>query len=674
MKQQIFILWLCFCAALSLNAQEMQWASQVVGFSSEYQYDKYPGQYKGIQALGKPSVMPGFGVSPCAWSPLKSDDGTEWLKLGFATPQKVRQIVISENFNAGAITKIYAYDPAGQEHLVYENPATTAAGESGRLLHVFLDQPTTFEVQALKLELATATVKGFNQIDAVGISLSEEKFMTKINLLAGVEQGGSPEKLPNTVNTSTDDLSPVVSPDGRQLFFTRQGFAGNVGDPSTQDIYVSDILPDGSFGEAVNMGNPINTKDNNSILSITPDGQKMLLLNVFLPDGSSTTGISMSEKGETGWSFPKKVEVTNLYNKHQYGEYNLSNSGKVLMMTIMRDDAIASKDIYVSFLDENTGIWSEPKNIGPQVNTAESEISPFLAADEKTLYFATKGRPGYGGSDMFLTRRLDDTWTNWSEPLNLGPKLNSSGFDAYYSLAADGKWTYFTSYGEGGSDANIYRAELPPSLRPGSVVLVSGKVYNKKNGQPLKGQINYENLETGEQVGVASSDAKDGHYQIVLPAGVQYGFRATADGFLTVSQNLDLRDLKDYSEVKRDLPLVPFEVGETMVLNNIFFDYDKDNLKETSRLELDRLVAFLTANGSTKIEIKGHTDDKGSDSYNLDLSKRRSKSVYDYLVKKGVAASRLTYKGLGETQPMVPNTSDENRAQNRRVEFTITQK
>ena len=408
---------------------------------------------------------------------------------------------------------------------------------------------------------------------------------------------------------------------------------------------------------------------NNSICSITPDGQKALLLNIYNTDGTMSNGISMSLKSDSIWQFPTPLVMKNFYNLSQYGEFCLSSSGRVIVMTVQRDDSYGSKDCYVSFLEKDS-TWSEPLNMGTDINTGTSEVSPFLAADEKTLYYSTSGLPGYGKQDIFITRRLDDTWTRWSEPQNLGPKINSTNFDAYYSIQASGEYAYFSSSNSANLE-DIFRIKLPEKAKPNPVVLVRGYVYNSKDKKPVHAQILYESLSTGKEIGEAYSESTTGYYSIVLPAGEKYGFRAKAKGFASINQNIDLSDLKSYEEINRDLILVPLETGQTVRLNNIFFEYDKFDITPETKPELDRLVSMMKEYPEMTITISGHTDDRGTDNYNMILSNNRAKSVYDYIIASGISDTRLSYQGFGESKPVAPNTDDQGRQLNRRVEFMI---
>lgn len=309
--------------------------------------------------------------------------------------------------------------------------------------------------------------------------------------------------------------------------------------------------------------------------------------------------------------------------------------------------------------------------MGDSLNTAAGESTPFLANDESTLYFSTNGLPGYGRKDMYITRRLDSTWTHWSKPQNLGPLLNTPAWDAYYSIPASGDYAYFASNQNSIGGADIFRAPLPASVRPKPVVLVTGIVRNAKTNEPMAAKITYESLTSGKELGFAHSDAKTGFYSIVLPPGEEYGFLGEQKEFFPVSENLDLRNLAQYAELKRDLSLVPLEKGNVARLNNLFFDSGKADLRPQSTRELNRLVKTMEEHPAMVIEIVGHTDDVGNDAYNLSLSQRRAAMVLNYLKAKGIAPARLKSTGYGESKPKVPNDSPENQQRNRRVEFAI---
>jgi OOP family OmpA-OmpF porin len=652
---------------------KVEWANEVLQFSSQFDYKAAPGSYEAEQALGPPSITPDFGSSPCAWAPGKENSNvTEFIEVGFANAIPVKQVIIHENFNPNAISKILLIDEAGENHKVFKQIPSAIRPknqESGRLFIHKLDEITPYKVKGLRLELMTTAVAGYNTIDAIGISSDDTNYEIPINTVRAAQQIEDPENLGEAINSRAVEMAPIIAPDDQTLYFTRQKHPDNI-NPGRQDIWVAKKDSNGLFGIAKNMGKPINSANNNALCSVSPDGQSVLLLNKYLPNGLSDRGLSISLKTKDGWSFPEAVEVEDYYNDNKYGEYFLANDGKTLLMAVQRKDAIGSKDIYVCFRKAN-GSFSKPKNLGPVVNTADSEVSPFLAADGRTLYFATGGYPGYGNKDMFVSRRLDDSWTNWSTPENLGPKLNGNSFDAYYSVSAKGDYAYFSSASLDGLNQDIYRVALPEAARPKPVVLVYGKVIDAKTKEPMQAEIRYESFASGKEVGQANSDPLNGDYSIVLASGDSYGFRAAKAGYLAVSQNINLEEVDGYKKVRVDLELAPIEKGAVIRLNNIFFDPSKYDLKERDELELQRVVNLLKVYPNMEIEISGHTDNVGSNQSNMVLSQNRAKSVRDFLENKGIESSRLQSKGYGESSPQADNSSAEGRALNRRIELKI---
>jgi outer membrane protein OmpA-like peptidoglycan-associated protein len=291
------------------------------------------------------------------------------------------------------------------------------------------------------------------------------------------------------------------------------------------------------------------------------------------------------------------------------------------------------------------------------------------------MYFSSNGFSGYGGADIYMTKRLDDTYTNWSEPKNMGPDINSKGEDLFFNIPSTSDYAYYSRGTAENTD--IYRAKLPFYNSPNPYVIVKGKLVDAKTGKPIGAKIIYERLSDGKEMGIAQSNPETGEYEIRLPGGEIYGVRAEAEGHISENQNLDLRNFKtDGVVTHKDMTVKPIEVARvepntTIKLNNLFFDFDKYVLRSESYPELNRIAEFLEEQPSIKVEITGHTDNVGSDAYNLDLSKRRAEAVSSYLMKKGVSKDRITTTFYGESRPKDTNDTKEGRQNNRRVEFTI---
>ena len=644
------------------------WAEKVVGFSSQGGNSENAAE----QILGKPSVMPSFGNSNCAWMPEFPSRKIEWVKLKFSELIFIKQIAINENYNAGAILKITVYDSLGNGFAVYtnNNPEKYKPADIKRIF----PENLKFRSNEIKIDINTALFNDYYQIDAVAISDNIKPIEVKINefkdsLFAKIKK----ENLGNRINSPTRELAPIISADGDYLFFTRDGHPDNIGPFRKQDIWMAVKNDDDSFSYPINLKKPLNDESVNFAVSLSSDANKLLVGNIYLPDGSYRKGLSMSTYDGEYWSFPDSLIIDDFYNLTTKASYNLSANGKILLLAIKRDDSFGKTDVYVSFLNDD-GSWSKPKNLGKIINTAEEEISPFLASDNKTLYFSTSGLPGYGSSDMFLSKRLDDTWENWSEPLNLGSQINTRGWDAYYSITASGDYAYFVSSENSIGLEDIFRVKLPQSIKPESVVLIKGKVINVKTNEPIKADIKFELLPSGKELGIATSNKLNGEFRIVLPGGKKYGFRAEAEGFISINENINIENLAEYNEKSVDLFLYPIETGTQFRINNIFFETGKWDLLEDSFSELNRLAEFLIKNPNIIISITGHTDNIGKDKDNFNLSNKRALSVKEYLLSKNIEEPRIKAKGLGESKPIANNETDEGKQKNRRVEFEIISK
>lgn len=493
-----------------------------------------------------------------------------------------------------------------------------------------------------------------------------------INTIEGLYYNEKPENLGNGVNSKYDEMTPVISPDGKGLYFSRKFHPQNSGGPSDlQDVYFSE-LRGGQFQGAENIGSPINNSGPNAVFSVTPDHNTLLLMNTYDTDGRpKSQGLSISKRTSDGWSMPVELKIRQYYNKSTFNEFFLSNDGKVLLYAIERDDTKGRRDLYVS-RSEGNGIWSEPMNMGSVINTPGTELSPFLASDGVTLYFSSNGHPGYGKNDVFMTKRLDDTWKNWSTPKNIGEPINGPAIDSYYSVPASGEYAYYVSSEKSLGLTDVFRVKLPSKAKPNPVVLVRGRVLNSKTKEPIGTTITYRDFETDKEVGEANSDPKTGKYEIVLPLDKAYSFFAEKDGFYSVQDRLDLTNVGDYEEIERDLYLTPIEVGQTAQLHNVLFMRGKPTLLQSSYPELNRLAKTLIDNSGIEIELLGHTDNVGDPDLNLKLSDDRVQAVRRYLINRGVEPNRIVGKGYGGSMPIADNSVEETRRLNRRVEFKIT--
>ena len=529
----------------------------------------------------------------------------------------------------------------------------------------------------------------------------------------GVPRGLRRERLAGGISTvGGEELDPKVAADGRSLYFERS--MGNPAVPleSNQDIFVAERAADGTWGEPRSLGRPVNTPGNNTTVHVAPDGQTLLVNGQYDAAGNRVAGgVSQTTRQADGtWTVPLVyTEGLNIPNVGDYTSKWIDASGTVALVAGDTKDNIGRNDLYFS-LRRPDGSWPPLLSLGATINTAGDEQTPFLAPDGKTLYFASDAHPGYGSLDVFVSTRLDDTWTKWSPPLNLGPGVNTFRTDHYFSLPASGEYAYLVSKEPGAvpHDTDIYRLLLPPALQPAATVLVRGRVLDARTNLPLaNGEMRYEQLPAGKEVGRLRLGGA-GTYEIVLPAGSQYGFRAEAAGYVSASNNLDLSAATAYAERTQDLYLLPLAepveaaaaraaalqrnspaaalpgqlktvavaaAGEDKItLHNVFFVRGKPVLLAGSSPELNRLAQMLTDYPGLEIRLDGHTDNTGDDkdpAPNQVLSEQRVAADKAYLAQRGVAASRLSTQGYGGSRPVASNDTEAHKAQNRRVEFVI---
>jgi outer membrane protein OmpA-like peptidoglycan-associated protein len=673
MKRFLFSAVLVTTISFSSVAQVVQWATRVIEFSSELT----PIQYSAKQVLGKPNVLPAGGQSPNAWTPERPGN-REFLKLGYDNPINIKQIAIAESHNPSTIHRVLAYDESGKEYLI-QTLSPMAVPLKGRMLNIFMEQ-TSYKVAAIKIEFDGAAVSDYYSIDAIAISDSGYPIIADIPTMQMLASGILIEALDNNVNSEYKELNPLLSPDGKTLYFSRQNHPGNIGGvQDKEDIWYSELDSSGRWQLARNMEVLNNHGPNfvNTIQAVTPDGKSaiMLLGNQYLDNGKMLAGVSISSNIGGNWSRPVALKIANDYNYAEKANYFLANNRKTLLMSVERDDTQGDRDLYVTFMKTDS-TWTEPLYLTDVVNTAGEESAPFLAPGDTTLYFSSNGFSGYGGNDIYVTRRLDDTWTNWSEPENLGPEINSPLEDLFFNIPASSEFGYY-SRGVSETNTDIFRVRLPIVKLPETYVTVKGKVVDKATGEPVDAKIIYERLPDGSGAGVIQTNPETGEYEIRLPTGHMYGLRSEADGKLSESQNLDLRELSPDQKVdSKDFNLAPIEVATiapnaTITLNNVFFDFDKSLLKSESGPELDRMLELLQKESTMQIEISGHTDSMGPDRYNMALSERRAKTVVAYLVRRGISKKRLKVQSFGETKPVDTNDTEEGREKNRRVEFKI---
>lgn len=473
------------------------------------------------------------------------------------------------------------------------------------------------------------------------------------------------------LNSVSGDYMPQVNPTGTRLYFTsvRKGGFDFKDENSAEmdfgeDIYYSNLVND-QWSAPELLPKPINSMSNDFGSAFTGDGQSMVFVRCDENGAIGSCDLYITQLNGNTWSVP--VNMGNVVNTKDWeSQPTINSDGNRIIFTSIRPGGYGASDLYM--IEKNhLGLWGIPQNMGSIVNTPLSENSPFLAADGKTLYFSSTGHPGMGGADIFYTIFENG---KWSTPQNLGMPINSKGNDTNFSISASGK-AYMASSRLDDENYDIFNVELPDELKPKPTIIVQGIVSNSDNNEPLSALVLIEDLNSGELIATNKSNEETGEYLVVLPAGRDYSVSANAHGFFFYSQSFELPKDAAYAEISNDIPLEPIKKGTKVVLNNIFFEIGKAELKPISYVELNKAVTLMKENKTMVIEVGGHTDSQGADAANLSLSQKRAQSVVEYMVLAGIERERLVAKGYGETVPLADNATKEGRAKNRRTEFVI---
>lgn len=495
------------------------------------------------------------------------------------------------------------------------------------------------------------------------------------------------------VNTPYDELHPVVSPDGKMLYLTIANHAGNSGGKKDQgDIWYSTLVDNNQWSAPQHAGSTINNASYNAVAGFSSDGSLMFLSNHYDGSGSAarTQGISMTRGSGGNWSKPENISIPYFQNRAGILSGYILPDQSVFVYAAETYGTRGVEDIYVTTKGPN-GKWSEPRNLGNTINTPFQELSPSLSADGKTLFFSSNGRKGLGSFDIYSSVRLDDSWTNWTTPVNMGAGYNTEGRELSYRVYESAGFSLFTSTknSDGYGDIRIHLldqpfrqdstvqqivnvpdtvtkfVEIPREPVGDKRVRIYGKVNNAKTGEGIEAKIIFA-APSGDQ----STNAPVTGYSIQLPSTNDYVVKIEASGFVSAMEKLDIHTY-EMKELEMNFKLQPVEVGTTVNLNDVLFEQGKTNLLPQSYPELDLVVSFLKSNPRVKIELAGHTDNRGIPAQNVKLSQARVDKVKSYLVSKGVEGKRINGKGYGGTKPVASNDTEESRQLNRRVEFII---
>ncbi len=478
-----------------------------------------------------------------------------------------------------------------------------------------------------------------------------------------------PVNLGRNVNSDMDDYWPSLSADEQTLVITRlvrsEEFMKNV----QEDFFIS-TWSDTGWSYMKNAGRPLNTADNEGAQTITGDGRYMIFTACNRTDGMGRCDLYESVYEGDQWSMPWNIGPP-VNTKYRETQPSLSADGRTLYFSSDRPGGKGLHDIWVSVRDEN-GSWTQPVNLGDQINTPGVEMSPFIHQDNQSIYFSSDGHIGMGGYDLFISRR--DSAGNWSKAENLGYPINTNRDEIGLIVNARGDKAYYASDVDKSYGKDIFEFDLPVDKRPVTVTYLKGTVFDEQTRNPLRAQFQLVDLETGQTIFDAFSDSLSGEFLVSIPVNRNYMLNVSRKSYLFFSENFSLKNVFFAGDpYLKDIPLQPIVAGNRIILKNVFFETDSYLLKKESRIELDKVVRLLKTNPAIKIEIGGHTDNTGTAGYNQVLSENRARAVAEYLISSQIDPSRISWKGYGFNEPVAGNDTEEGRSQNRRTEMKVVE-
>lgn len=474
-----------------------------------------------------------------------------------------------------------------------------------------------------------------------------------------------------SVNTKFSEYVPVVNADESVMYFTSRRPSTTEGKMDIDNKYFEDIymsnFEGGEWKSPKNIGSPINDDDHDACIGISPDAQRLFIYRSKSARAASGN-ILMSTLDGNQWRKPKKLGSNINSKKGWESSMCLTPDGKRLYFSSDRPGGFGGVDIYFSELNSE-GEWGTPINVGSPINTPDNEDAPFMHFDGKTLFFSSDGHKTIGGYDIFTSTYQADS-LKWTKPLNIGYPVSTADDDAYFVYSANGSKGYFSahrkdSYGE----KDIYVVHRP-NADPNMIVL-AGRVLDRETQEPIFATVTITNLETQKVIGVFNTNKLTGKYVLALNFGVNHSVAIQADGYIFNSENVNVPNNEFKFQHNQDFYMDKVKAGAKTTLNNLFFDFEKSNLRPQSITELDQMYELLMSNPNWLVEISGHTDSIGPAEYNMGLSKERALAVVNYLIGKGVKSNSLVAIGYGETKPVATNGTEEGRQQNRRTDLTI---
>lgn len=558
------------------------------------------------------------------------------MSYQFLFTREKKAYIVKKNLSSGAADTLFEKDRVKKikdEDLESNNLGIKAKG--GKIFFTI----NKGKVGSIDLSLKRITEMGYqlapqNDLRVESFSAGNKPSIKRITLVNDTNVLNAERS--TALGTEADEEQPVISADGKYLFFTSQYRSESVNMESgkrSKDIYYSVRRPDGSWTDAVRAGDAVNNEFDNTVLAVSADNNTLLLSGQYKKPRSTEfydASLFLSSKALNGmWNPPTPIYIISSYaaSAVSYKGFSLSASGKVLVLSAKRDDSNGGYDLYVSFSDDGS-YFSEPRNLGPILNSRSDETYPTLAADGQTLYFSSNGYTGYGQSDMYISRRQDESWVNWSNPENMGPAINSPADDCSFSVDASGEFAYIASKEGATGESDIFRVSLPQSIRPNPVTVVFGRVLDAQNSSPIVTEVKGMELPKRTEASSTISSPQDGSFAVAIPTGKNYELNAKEKGYFALAEKLDLSTKKGFSKIERNIYLFPIRSGEPIKLGSRYFEPGGAELNANNLAELEKIAALLYENPGMKVAVDAL--------YSKTLQKDRERSIAFYLYTQGL--------------------------------------
>lgn len=696
-----FIFLIACTSSVKIYAQEVQWASKVIDFSS--QLSDY--EYAAAQVLGRPNVLPTAGDNPNEWLPDRPDK-ISFIKVGFDHPMKIQQIAIAESYHPGSVYQVFVYDTDNKEYLINTfNPGPLKT--DGRLMNIYFGE-TDYQVNAVKVVIDGSRVPGYNAIDAIGISGTKVPIKAEREMALRRNPGLNGREIGLGASKGMPDSHPVLDYADKTLFFTRGFSPQNAGgDQDPGDIWMARIEGEtNQWSDPTPLGIEINNIGYNSIGGYYDfSGTEMLLMgNISGKVNKVTSNVVLVSRKEGQWVEINEQNIKNDHIASFDAEYTLAGGGNVLIISTERYDTEGGKDLYICH-KEDANKWSEPQNMGRKINTAHDEYSPFFSPSENALYFSSPGYAGFGQGDIFRMVRLGEGWDQWNPPENIGADVNSKWDEKNFYFAEDDSLAYFARSDED-SIYHIIRIKRPAYMKPSPLVTLRGIVADADDNNPLAAELTVNLLPEDNTFGIAISDATQGYYEMLLPSGNEYRIIGKKKGYKPYEVSVDLSNKNQAYGYDLDILMASLQgtqpepeskdknekilaandqtvsssdgkpsdkqTGTVSAADFVLFKFNSDQPMPESMGILNKIADFMLQHKDIRIEVAGFTDHIGSERFNVDLATRRAQSVEKYFIGKGINSGRIRVIGFGEKMPLILSSDIKDLQVNRRVEFNFT--